>query len=176
MLANLLETSAPPRDNSTAAPACQKALHAPNTAAAAAHTETKPRYPTAIDAATPAIPVVMTRHRSSAPRAAPLPADMRLRLTSLWLPSLANQPNVLEYKSAMKLKLVQNRSNFELNGRSPRSRFLCCSNHRLTQALKTSFSAASLVALSCACFRRGHSLFQYHSRRRTQIRLSSHVM
>jgi len=67
-------------------------------------------------------------------------------LNPLRLPSLVNQPNVLENKSGMGLNLVQNRFNFKLNGWSPRSRFLCCSNHRLTLALETSFFSAASFA------------------------------
>ena len=69
-------------------------------------------------------------------------------LNPLWLPSPRNQPNVLEDKSRMRLNLIQNRLNLELNVWSPCSRFLCCSNHRLTLTLETSFFSAALFRRS----------------------------
>jgi len=69
-------------------------------------------------------------------------------LNPLRLPSSAHQPNILKNKPGMGLNLVQNRFNFKLNGWSPRSRFLCCSNHRLTLAREASFFSAALLRRS----------------------------
>jgi hypothetical protein len=58
---------------------------------------------------------------------------------SLRLAMSSVKPNVLKNKSGMGLNLVQNRFNVQLNDWSLRRRFLCCTHHRLTQTMETSF-------------------------------------
>jgi hypothetical protein len=90
----------------------------------------------------PLFQLVVARRRLLAPRTAPqtpgVPSHGNFHPLRFALPSL--EPDILENESGMGLNLVQNRFNLQLNGWSPRRRFLCCSNHRLTPPTETSFS------------------------------------
>jgi hypothetical protein len=96
----------------------------------------------------PLFQLVVARRRLLAPRTAPRPARLRSHadFNPLWPASPTQQPNIVEDESRTGLNLVQNRFNFQLNSWSPRRRFLCASQHRLTRATETSYLSAALFA------------------------------
>ena len=136
-----------------------------DTPPAAARSETKRRCPTAAHAAIPALPIGHSPAPAAdtANSASPIPVvPSHGNFNPLRFALPTPQPDILENKSRMGLNLIQNRFNLQLNGWSPRRRFLCCSNHRLTPPMETSLSqprllrrspvlAASLTSLSFNC-------------------------
>src|SRR5215472_5455420 len=74
--------------------------------------------------------------RASSPNA---PVSLQADFNSTLGPFLLAESNVLIDKSRRVLNAVQNRLKLELNGWSPRRRFACVDNHRLTPATETSY-------------------------------------
>lgn len=101
--------------------------------------------------------LVIARHRPLAARTAPLHARLgpHRDFNPLRPASPTLEPNILENESGMGLNLVQNRFNVQLDGWSPRRRFLCSSHPRFTRPMETSFfSAALFAAPACVCSHR----------------------
>jgi len=107
---------------------------------------------------------VIARRRPSTRRASPLHALMRLQgnLDAVRVPSPTAKPNLLVNKPLMVLNSVQNRFNFELDGRSPFGEFVCCSNHRLTRPSETRQLPLHLFVSQPRCWRRAPCAFFFN--------------
>jgi hypothetical protein len=89
---------------------------------------------------------------------------MRLQgnLDAVRVPSPTAKPNLLVNKPLMVLNSVQNRFNFELDGRSPFGEFVCCSNHRLTRPSETRHLPLHLFVSQPRCWRRAPCAFFFN--------------